>query len=50
MSLDESGSAVSKIVNLSIVDAKRSQESGSNVRSMVENLDPSITCSWLASY
>jgi len=49
MSLDESGSAVSEIVDLSMVDAKRSQESGSDVRSMVENSDPSIACSWLAS-
>jgi len=44
MSLDESGSVVSNIVNLSIIDAKRSQESGSDVRSMMENSDPSIAC------
>jgi len=50
MSLDELGLAVSKIVDLSIVNTKRSQESGSNVRSIVENSDPSIACPWLASY
>jgi len=50
MSLDKLGSVVSKIVDLSIVDTKRSQELGSDVRSMVENLDPSIACPWLASY
>ena len=49
MSLDESESAVSKIVDLSIVDTKRFQELGSDVRSMVENSDPSIACPWLAS-
>ena len=44
ISLDESGSIVFKMVDLSIVDAKRSQKSGSNVRSMVENSNPSIAC------
>jgi len=43
MSLDELGSAVSKIVDLLIVDTKRSQELGSDVRSIVENSDPSIS-------
>jgi len=49
MSLDESESAVSKIVDLSIVDTKRFQELGSDMRSMVENSDPSMACPWLAS-
>jgi len=44
MSLDESGSAVSNIVNLSIIDAKRFQESGSDMKSMIENSDSSIAC------
>jgi len=45
MSLDESGSVVSKMVDLSIVNTKRSQELGSDVRSIVENSDPSMVCS-----
>jgi len=49
MSLGESKSVVSKIVDLSIVDTKRFQELGSDMRSMVENSDPSMACPWLAS-
>ena len=44
MSLDELGSAVSEIVDLSIADAKRSQESGNDIRIIVENSDPSMAC------
>jgi len=49
MSLDKSESAVSKIVDLSIVDTKRFQELGSGVKSMMENSDSSMACPWLAS-
>jgi len=44
MSLDELELAVSEIVNLSIVNAKRSQKSDNNVRIIVENSNPSIAC------
>ena len=39
ISLEESGSAVSVMVDLSMVDANWSQESGSDVRSVMENSD-----------
>jgi len=49
MSLDKSGLTVSEIVNLSMVNTKRFQELGNNIRIIIENSDFSIAYSWHVS-
>ena len=49
ISLEESGSAVSVMVDLSMVDANCSQESESDVRSIMENSDVVSISPWLES-